>query len=61
MDTTIPAQEADSPGWIRLQSGLAQRAAGQNVEDYVAKNLCLTLQDGHVEGGMVREDIENRF
>lgn len=44
-------------GMLRLQIDLNDKI--ENAEDLT--HLCLTLEDGHVQGGILREEIERRY
>lgn len=44
-------------GMLRLQTDLNDRI--ENAEDLT--HLCLTLEDGHVQAGILREEMERRY
>lgn len=44
-------------GMLRLQTDLNDKI--ENAEDLT--HLCLTLEDGHVQAGILREEIERRY
>lgn len=46
-------------GMLRLQTELTDKIEPQDTQDL--SHLCLTLENGHVQAGTLREEIEQRY